>query len=59
LRQIAIDHVTTVSDLRGFTPLSGGLGEVFEFVSANTSVAEVTLRFQVNFREKKRLGRYF
>ena len=32
-RRIAIDHATTMSELRGFVPLFGGVSEVFEFLS--------------------------
>jgi CBS domain-containing protein len=58
-RQIAMDDATTLSDLRGFVPLSGGVSEVIGFISANASVAEVALRFQLNFKEGKRLGALF
>jgi|SRR5579863_1639385 len=58
-RRISIDDATTLSDLRGFVPLSGGLSEVFEFISVNTSIAEVALRFQLNFSVRKRLGVLF
>lgn len=58
-RQIAIDHATTLSELRGFVPLSGSVSEVFEFISVNTPIPEVASRFQGNFRERKRLGALF
>lgn len=58
-RQITIDHATKMSELREFVPLSGGLSEVFEFLSVKTSASEVALRFQRTFREKRRLGAVF
>jgi hypothetical protein len=32
---------------------------IFEFLSAKTSVAEVALRFERNFKERRRLGALF
>jgi predicted transcriptional regulator len=58
-RQITINHETKMSELREFVPLYGGVSEVFEFLSVKTSVPEVAMRFQRNFREKRRLGAVF
>lgn len=58
-RRIAIDDATTLHELRAFVPSSGDASEVFEFLSATASIAEVALRFQTNFKERRRLGALF
>jgi CBS domain-containing protein len=58
-KMAAIDPDTRIDEFKEFIPLGSHKSEVFDFVSRDTPLANVASSFQVNLKNKKRLGAVF